>query len=98
MSERMLSFDGEEWKDHVVRYGGAAVVGLSISTARAETTAVPKQSAYPQVQDLPPKREQPGMTVDEQSKLKKESIDARDRQTSHVKAGESAARPKTKKP
>jgi hypothetical protein len=70
----------------------------SISTARAETTAVPKQSAYSRVQDLPPKREKPGMTVDEQSKLKKELIDARDRQTSHVKAGESAARPKTKKP
>ena len=69
---------------------------LSISTAWAEATAVPKQSAFPLVEDLPPKREKPGMTVDEQSKLKKELIDARDRQTSHVKAGESAARSKTK--
>ena len=66
---------------------------LSISTAWAEATAVPKQSAFPLVEDLPPKREKPGMTVDEQSKLKKELSD---RQTSHVKAGESAARSKTK--
>jgi hypothetical protein len=38
------------------------------------------------------------MTADEQAKLKKELIDARDRQTSHVKAGESAAHSKSKKP
>jgi hypothetical protein len=69
---------------------------LVISTARAESTAVPKQSAYPQVQDPPSDREKPAMTADEQAKLKKELIDARDRQTS--KAGGSAAGSKTKKP
>jgi hypothetical protein len=37
------------------------------------------------------------MTVDEQSKLKKELNDARDRQTSQVKAKENPQRPKSKK-
>jgi hypothetical protein len=66
--------------------------------ARAEATTAPKQSAYPPVQDLPAQRDKPTMTVDEQSKLKKDLIDARDRQTSHVKAKQSAARPKPIKP
>ena len=66
--------------------------------ARAESTTTPKQRAYPQVQDLPAQPDKSAMTPDEQSKLKKELIDARDRQTSHVKGGETAARPKTKKP
>jgi hypothetical protein len=38
------------------------------------------------------------MTVDEQSKLKKELSDARDRQTVNVKAKEDAQRSKSKKP
>jgi hypothetical protein len=35
---------------------------------------------------LPTRREKPAMTVDEQSKLKKQMIDARDRQAAKVKA------------
>jgi hypothetical protein len=46
---------------------------------------------------MPPKRDEPTMTVDEQSKLKKELSDARDRQT-QVKAKEDAQRSKPKKP
>jgi hypothetical protein len=38
------------------------------------------------LEDLPPTREKPAMTVDEQSKLKKQLIDARDRQAAAVKA------------
>jgi hypothetical protein len=41
--------------------------------ARAQATAL---------EDLPPKREKPPMTADERSKLQKELIAARDRQTS----------------
>jgi hypothetical protein len=48
------------------------------TAARAEETAVPKHGVYPNVQDLPPKPEKPGMTVDKQVKLKKELNDARD--------------------
>jgi hypothetical protein len=71
------------------------LLGLSISPARAET-AVPKRSAYPQLPD-PSTRDKPAMTVDEQQKLKKELIDARNRQ-SQVKSKESAGRPKAKRP
>jgi hypothetical protein len=70
---------------------GLSLVGDAARDARAG-------SAYPNVEDLPPKRDAPGMTVDEQSKLKKELNNARDRQTSQVKARENAARPKPKKP
>jgi hypothetical protein len=71
---------------------GLSLVGGATGDARAE-------SAYPNVEDLPPGRDTPRMTVDEQSKLKKELNDARDRQTSsQVKAGGNAARPKPKKP
>jgi hypothetical protein len=56
--------------------------GFSIATARAEETAVPKRSAYPQLQPLTSK---PGMTVADQEKLKKELSNA-------------AARAKAKKP
>jgi hypothetical protein len=62
--------------------------GSSLMDARAEAPA-PKTSAYLPVEDLPPKREKPAMTADEQSKLKKELIAARDRQ---------AARPQPTKP
>jgi hypothetical protein len=69
---------------------------LSISIATAETAAASKHSADPQLPD-PSTRDRPGMTVDEQEKLKKELIDARNRQ-SQVKAKESAAHAKAKKP
>jgi hypothetical protein len=66
-----------------------SLVGDAITEARAE-------SASPNA-ELPPKADKPAMTVDEQSKLKKELNNARDRQTSQVKAGEGAPRPKPKK-
>jgi hypothetical protein len=64
--------------------------------ARAEATTAPKQRAYPQVEDVPAKPDKPAMTADEQAKLKKDLIDARDRQTSKAKQG--ATRPKPIKP
>ena len=66
--------------------------------AQAEATAAPKQGGYPQTQGPPAKREKSPMTTDEQSKLKKELINARDRQTSHIKTKEGATRPKPTKP
>lgn len=60
--------------------------------ARAE--AAPRQGAYPQVQDIPAKPDKPAMTADEQSKLKKDLIDAGNRQTLGVKAKQGATRPK----
>ena len=80
--------------------GGCATssVGSSLMDARAQATAPPKTSAYLPVEDLPPKREKPAMTAEERSKLQKELIAARDRQTSHVKAREGAAPPKSVTP
>jgi hypothetical protein len=68
-----------------------SLVGDATTDARAEST-------YPSVGDLPPKRDKPAMTVDEQSKFRKELNDARDRQNSQVKAKDGAVRPKSKKP
>jgi hypothetical protein len=80
--------------------GGCATstAGSSLMDARAEATALPKKSVYLPVEDLPPKREKPAMTADERSKLQKELIAARDRQTSDVKARGGAARSKPIKP
>jgi hypothetical protein len=76
--------------------GGCATstAGSALMDARAEATALPKTGVYLPVEDLPPKREKPAMTADERSKLQKELIAARDRQTSGVKARGSAVRPK----
>jgi hypothetical protein len=76
--------------------GGCAIstAGSSLMDARAEATTLPKPGVYLPVEDLPPKREKPAMTADERSKLQKELIAARDRQTSGVKARGAAARPK----
>src|SRR5271154_5710945 len=76
--------------------GGCAIstAGSSLMDARAEAAVLPKPGVYLPVEDLPPKREKPAMTADERSKLQKELIAARDRQTSGVKAKGSAARPK----
>jgi hypothetical protein len=52
----------------------------SLMDARAETPARPKAGAFMAVEDLPQKRENPAMTPDEVSKVRKELIDARDRQ------------------
>ena len=70
---------------------GLLLIEDASSDARAE-------SAYLPIGVMPPKRDEPTMTVDEQSKLKKELSDARDRQTSNVKAKEAAQRSKSKKP
>jgi hypothetical protein len=80
--------------------GGCATstAGSSLMDARAEAGALPKTGDYLPVEDLPPKREKPAMTADERSKLQKELIAARDRQTSAVKARGGAARPKPLKP
>jgi hypothetical protein len=66
-----------------------SLVGDAATDGRAE-------SAYPNVGDVPATRDKPPITVDEQSRLKKELNDARDRQSTQGKAG--AAQPKSKKP
>jgi hypothetical protein len=63
--------------------------------ARAETLT---QQKYLPVEDLPPKREKPALTVDEQAKLKKELTAARERQETSAKAQGSAAPAKPMKP
>jgi len=75
--------------------GGCATStpGSSLMDARAEAPAHPKgPDVYLPVHDLPPKREKPAMTADEQLKLQKELIAVRDRQASTGKAKGSAAR------
>jgi hypothetical protein len=64
--------------------GGCATstTGSSLMDARAEVPAPRKTSGYPAVEDMPPKRAIPAMTADEQSKLKKDLIAARDRRAS----------------
>ena len=75
--------------------GGCATstTGSSPMDARAESPARPSTSAYPAVEDLPPKREKPAMTADERLKLQKELIGARDRQAPRAKAKAGAASP-----
>jgi hypothetical protein len=79
----------------LVSLGGSASASSSLMDSRAE--ALPSHRKYLPVEDLPPKREKPAMTADEQAKLKKDLIQARDRQ-SEVKAKESAAPTQAKKP
>jgi hypothetical protein len=68
--------------------------GFSLGAALAEDATAPKAGGYPAVNDLPPKPEKPGMTAGEQSKLKQDLIDARERaQTSQGKAGAKAKKP-----
>jgi len=62
--------------------GGCASSNSSLMDARAEAPTPAKE--YLPVEDLPSKK--PAMTVDEQSKLKKQLIDVRDRQATAVKA------------
>jgi hypothetical protein len=78
--------------------GGCATstAGSSPMDARAETPAPSKPSGYPSI-DPPPERGRPAMTADERSKLQKELIAARDRQTA-AKARGDAARPDAAKP
>jgi hypothetical protein len=68
--------------------GGCATstAGSSLMDARAEAPMPAKTSAYLPVEDLPPPREKPVMTLDERSKLEKELIAARDGQAAAAKA------------
>jgi hypothetical protein len=81
-----------------VSLGGCATAtaGSSLMDARAEAPAPP--TAYLPVQDLPPKREKPVMTLDERLKLQKELIAARDRQAPDGKARVHAAPAQPMKP
>jgi hypothetical protein len=76
--------------------GGCANSSSSLMDARAEAPS-PQQKYLP-VEDLPPKREKPAMTADEQAKLKKELTAARDRQAASAKAQGGAAPAKPMKP
>ena len=79
--------------------GGCASssVGSSPMDARAEVTDHPKTTAYPAVEDVPPRPDKPAMTADEQSKLKKALIAAREGQAKE-KAKQDALRAEPAKP
>ena len=86
----MLVFYVEEWN----RTQDAAALLLSglvlVGNVRAE-------SVYPNVGDMPAKLDRPAISVDEQSKLKKELNDARAQQSSQEKP-RGAGQSKSKKP
>ena len=60
--------------------------GSSLMDAHAEAPTPPKTSGYLPVEDLPPPRDQAAMTRDQQAKLKKELLAARDRQAVAAKS------------
>ena len=66
--------------------GGCASSNSSLMDARAEAPAPATAPKYLAVEDLPPKPAKPEMTADEQAKLKKQLLDARDRSSAAVKA------------
>jgi len=76
---------------------GGSVTSIPMD-ARAEVPAPPKPTAYLPVEDVPPRPEKPAMTADEQSKLKKDLIAARDRQPPKGKAKGDAAHAEPVKP
>ncbi len=67
--------------------GGCASSNSSLMDARAEAPRL--AGNYLPVEDLPRQRAKPEMTVDEQSKLKKQLINMRDHQAAAVKARDS---------
>jgi hypothetical protein len=71
--------------------------GSSLMDARAEAPALPKTGVYLPVEDLPPKREKPAMTIDERSKLEKELLAAREASDRKARGG-AARRPQSIKP
>jgi hypothetical protein len=73
-----------------------STAGSSALDARAEAPA--PASVYLPVEELPPKRDQPAMTVDEQSKLKKDLIAARNRQATSAKVQGNASSAQPVKP
>jgi hypothetical protein len=66
------------WRLAAVLLLWSAVSLGAMRHALAEDATTPKTGTYPAVNDLPPKPEKPGMSVDEQSKLKQDLIDARE--------------------
>ncbi len=60
--------------------------GSSLMDAHAEAPAPAKTSGYLPVEDLPPPRDQAAMTRDQQAKIKKELLAARDRQAAAAKS------------
>jgi len=60
--------------------------GSSLMDAHAEAPAPAKTGGYLPVEDLPPPRDQTAMTRDQQAKLKKELLAARDRQAVAAKS------------
>jgi hypothetical protein len=64
--------------------GGCVTSGSSPMDAHAEVPAPRKVSAYPAVEDVPARAPSP-MTADEQTKLKKELMAARERQAAAAK-------------
>jgi hypothetical protein len=75
-----------------------SVVALAPLRTRAEEPGHPKTTGYPAVEDLPPTRENPAMTPDEQLKLKKDLSAARDHQAPKGKAKADAAHAEPVKP
>ena len=75
-----------------------AVIALAPLRTRAEEAGHPKATGYPAVEDLPPMRENPAMTPDEQLKLKKELSTTRDRQAPKNKTKGDAAHAEPVKP
>jgi hypothetical protein len=76
--------------------GGCANSNSSVMDARADAS-VPEQK-YMVLEAPTPTREIPAMTVDEQSKLKNELIDVRDRQAALVKARDNVTTERFAKP
>jgi hypothetical protein len=64
--------------------GGCVTSGSSPMDAHAEAPAPRKPNAYPAVEDVPARAPSP-MTTDEQTKLKKELMAARERQAAAAK-------------
>jgi len=73
------------------------MLGLSLCTSAAPADESSART-YPRVQEQPSTREKTALTVNEQSKLKEEVINARNRQNSRVKAKDCATQSKCKKP
>ncbi len=63
-----------------------SLVAAAVLLLFANTITVARaQNAYPNVGDIPTRPDKPAMTVDEQSKLRKELNEARERQKSQLK-------------
>jgi hypothetical protein len=85
---RILAFAAAALLTASLSLGGCATstAGSSLMDARAEATEPPKTGAYLPVEVSPPARDEPTMTIDERSKLKKELLAAQDRQAAIAKA------------